>query len=248
MALRASVTDRSLDLPPPYDLVTLRESGDAFARATTIAGESGAGTLVWVRRFDVAEFSVVLEPEEPLRTARRAFYVGMNALADALAAHAPPERPIAFDWPDAIRVDGVLVGGGRLGWLAGASEEDVPDWLVFGAIVRTAVMRAGDPGLRPLLGSLEELGFEGIDPGELLASFARYFLAGLHDLREIGFAPGGKRWTERMARAGAGRHAIAENGDLLAFDASGRKAERRSLVEALAVPTWRDPKTGMPWL
>jgi hypothetical protein len=247
MALRASVTDRPLDLPPPYDLVTLRESGDAFARALETAGASGAGTLVWVRRFDVAEFAVVLEPEEPLRTAQRAFYLGMNALADALAVHAPPERPIAFDWPDAIRIDGVLIGGGRLGWPAGAAEEETPDWLVFGAMLRTAVLRAGDPGLRPLLGSLEELGFEGVDAGELLASFARHLLAGLHDFGEIGFAPAGKRWLGRMAR-GAGRNAIAENGDLLAFDASGRKGQRRSLVKALAVPSWRDPQTGMPWL
>ena len=70
-----------------------------------IAAEHGAGTLVYVGRFDLAEFAVVLEPDEPLRTARRAFYAGMAALTDALVAHAPPEKPIAFDWPDAIRVD-----------------------------------------------------------------------------------------------------------------------------------------------
>ena len=39
-----------------------------------------------------------------------------SALADALAVHAPPEKPITFDWPDAIRVDGGLVGGARLAW------------------------------------------------------------------------------------------------------------------------------------
>ena len=54
--------------------------GDAFAHATTIAAEAGAGTLVHVGRFDLVEFAVVLEPEEPLRTARRAFYAGMVAL------------------------------------------------------------------------------------------------------------------------------------------------------------------------
>src|SRR5215472_3683960 len=95
----------ALDLPPPYRLVTLREVGDAFAHATRIAAEEGAGTLVHVGRFDLAEFAVVLEPDEPLATARRAFYAGMNALADALAAHAPPEKPITIDWPDAIRID-----------------------------------------------------------------------------------------------------------------------------------------------
>ena len=95
----------ALDLPPPYRLVTLREVGDAFAHATTIAAEAGAGTLVWVGRFDLVEFALVVEPDEPLRVARRTFYAGMAALADALVVHAPPEKLVAFDWPDAILVD-----------------------------------------------------------------------------------------------------------------------------------------------
>ena len=86
----------ALDLPPAFRLVTLREVGDAFAHAKANAAELGAGTLVYVGRFDLAEFAVVLEPDEPLRTARRAFYAGMAALADALIAHAPPEKPIAL--------------------------------------------------------------------------------------------------------------------------------------------------------
>jgi hypothetical protein len=113
---------QALDLPPAFRLVSLREVGDAFARAQEIAGDEGAGTLVWVGRFDLVEFAVVLEPDEPLRAARRAFYAGMAALADALAVHAPPEKPIAFDWPDAVRVDRGLVGGGRLAWPANARE------------------------------------------------------------------------------------------------------------------------------
>src|SRR5712671_6023236 len=104
----------ALDLPPPFRLITLREVGDAFSHAASIASEAGAGTLVYVGRFDLAEFAVVLEPEEPLETARRAHHMGMVALVDALLTHAPPEKPITIDWPDAIRVDGGLVGGGRL--------------------------------------------------------------------------------------------------------------------------------------
>src|SRR5689334_2756416 len=92
----------ALDLPPAFTLVTLREVGDAFAHARANAAQLGAGTLVYVGRFDLAEFAVVLEPDEPLRTARRALYAGMAALADALATHAPPEKPIACVWPDAI--------------------------------------------------------------------------------------------------------------------------------------------------
>ena len=55
-----------LALPPPFSAVRLREVGDAFAHAVSIAAEKGAGTLVYVGRFDLAEFAVVLEPDEPL--------------------------------------------------------------------------------------------------------------------------------------------------------------------------------------
>ena len=115
--------ERRLDLPPGYTAISLRESGDAFAHACAIAGKEGAGTFVHVRRYDLVEFAVVLEPDEPLGSARRAFFAGMHAVADAIAAHCPPEREVAFAWPDAILFDGGLVGGGRLGWPEGASED-----------------------------------------------------------------------------------------------------------------------------
>src|SRR4051794_14412708 len=150
----------ALDLPPPFRLVTLREVGDAFAHASAIAAEAGAGTLVWVGRFDLVEFALVVEPDEPLNTARRTFYAGMAALADALLVHAPPEKLIAFDWPDAVFVDGGLVGGGRLAWPADGREDARPDWLVFGAMIRTVTTAAGEPGLRPFAAALEEEGFD----------------------------------------------------------------------------------------
>lgn len=83
---RAASSAHSLDLPLPFRLVTLREAGDAFAHAAAIAAEAGAGTLVQVGRFDTAEFAVVLEPEQPLRLARRVFYIGLCALADPCPA------------------------------------------------------------------------------------------------------------------------------------------------------------------
>ncbi len=242
MFLRASATDRALDLPPLYSLVTLREAGDAFAHACAVAAEKGAGTLVWTRRFDVAEFAVVLEPEQPLAMARHAFYLGMNAIADALAAHAPPQAPISFDWPDAILVDGVLVGGGRLGWPGGADEEQAPEWLVFAGMIRTSIMRAGDPGLRPLLGSLDELGFEALDSGALIASFARRLMAGFHEWSEDGLEPVIKRYRERLAN---GLQSPSHPSPSPSPQAGG---EDDRLREVLATPSWRDSKTGMPWL
>ena len=272
MLLRPSGTDRIVQLPPAFSLVTLREAGDAHAHACKLAGELGAGALVWTKRFDVAEFAVVLEPDEPLATARSAFFVGMNAMADALAGQAPPERQITFGWPDGLQIDGVLVGGGRLGW-PDCDEHQAPDWLVFSGVVRTAVLRAGEPGLRPLLGGLDELGFEGIDAGELVASFARHLMAGFHELGEDGPEPGiraycarletrapasrgtGEAESERSSEPGEGSdrelgssnpHPVAGATRPLPF--RERKALLAALPEALATPTWRDPKTGMPWL
>src|SRR5919206_658086 len=138
-----------LDLPPPYRLAMLRESADAHAHACRIAAEAGAGAFVWVGRFDLIEFAVVLEPEEPLATARRAFYAGMAALADAVGAHGMPEKPVVVDWPDAVRYDGALIGGGRLGWPPGCAEDAVPDWLVFSAMLSASKSRRGEPGLTP---------------------------------------------------------------------------------------------------
>lgn len=249
MTLRASPAERILDLPSLFDLVPLREAGDAFAHACAIAGERGAGALVWVRRCDLVEFAVVLEPEEPLAAARRAIYVGANALVDALIAHAPPEQPIVFDWPDAIRVDGVLVGGGRLGWPAGTAEREVPPWLVFAGMIRTSARRGGEPGLRPLHGALDELGFETIDPGEIVAGFARHLMAEFHEWSDVGFAPIARRSLARLPRNGDRRLRLADNGDLLIYrGANPRSDERRNLASALAQPSWLDPATGAPWL
>ena len=187
MALETRALAPKLELPPPFTLVTLREVGDAFAHAVKVAPEQGAGTLVYVGRFDLAEFAVVLEPDEPLRTARRALYTGMTALADALLAFAPPEKPIAIDWPDAIRIDGGLVGGGRLAWPKGAREDARPDWLVFGGMIRTVSMTGNDPGLHPMASALEDEGFTDVAAAELVASFARHLMVHIDASQEYGF-------------------------------------------------------------
>src|SRR6202011_2894591 len=187
-----------LDLPPPFRAVVLRELGHAFAHATQIAADAGAGTLVHVGRFDLVEFAVVLEPDEPLRAARRALYAGMTALADALAVHAPPEKPIAFDWPDAIRVDGGLVGGGRLAWPADAREDAPPPWLVFGATVRTVAMSDGTSGLRPIEAALEDEGFDGLGSGRLVESFARQLMVLVDAWQESGFGEVARSYLTRL--------------------------------------------------
>jgi biotin-(acetyl-CoA carboxylase) ligase len=236
----------ALDLPPAYRLVTLREVGDAFAHAQKIAVQEGAGTLVHVGRFDLAEFAVILEPDEPLRSARRAFYAGCAALADALAVHAPPEKPIEFGWPDAIHVDGGLVGGVRLGWPSGADEDAPADWLVFGAMIRTVAMGEEEAGLNPLAAALSDEGFADADSGRLVESFARHLMVALDAWQESGFDAVARIYLPRLAAEPGERRAIDTNGDLLVRRAGHRDVERRALVPALANPSWLDPATGGP--
>ena len=238
--------DGTLDLPPGFDLITLRESGDAFAHAQKIAAQAGAGTVVHVGRFDLAEFAVVLEPDEPLRTARRALYAGCVALADALAASAPPERPIDIVWPDTIRVDGGIVGGVQLAWPADADEEAVPDWLVFGAMIRTVALGEHAPGLRPLGAALEEEGFADVGSGRLVEGFTRHLMATIDNWQEQGFAAIAKDYLTRLAREGGVRRQIDANGDLLILRAGKTEPPRCALLPALARAAWRDPATGGP--
>jgi hypothetical protein len=254
MAIEAGTKLRSpyapaLDLPPGFRLVTLREVGDAFSHAQQIAAEEGAGTLVFVGRFDLVEFALVLEPDEPLRTARRAHYAGMNALADALAAHAPPEKPIVIDWPDAIRVDGGLVGGGRLAWPTGAKEDEPPAWLVFGASIRTVAMGEGEAGLRPLSAALEDEGFDDLASGAMVASFARHFMLAIDTWKEAGFGALARDFIARLPAPERGaRREIEENGDLIVRHDAKCDVARRALMPALSIPSWLDPATGGPKL
>ncbi len=236
-----------LDLPPPFRAIALREVGDAFAHAMRIAADAGAGTLVHVGRFDLAEFAVVLEPEEPLRTARRTLYAGLAALADALAVHAPSERPISFDWPDAVRIGGGLVGGARLAWPARADEDAPPLWLVFGVMIRTVAMGGQESGLRPLSAALDEEGFD-LGSDRLIESFARHLMVTVDAWQQDGFGDVARGYLSRVAPEKGVRRDIDDNGDLLVRRVDKKVFERRPLVPALATPSWLDPATGGPLL
>jgi biotin-(acetyl-CoA carboxylase) ligase len=233
-----------LVLPPVFTPVRLRERGDAFAHAIAIAPKEGAGTLVHVGRFDLAEFAVILEPEEPLARARLALYAGMTALTQAIVAHAPPETLIEIAWPDAITINLGLVGGGRLAWPQGTAEADVPAWLVFGGMIRTDLMDLHEPGLNPNVTSLSQEGFENIETTEVIASFAKNFMVALDGWQETGFAAVARPYLELMPREEGLSRSIADNGDLLVQRAG--KVERRAFLAELQKAGWYDPQTKAP--
>lgn len=240
----AALVRRALDLPPAFTLVTLRESGDAFAHACRIAPELGAGTFVHVGRFDLVEFAVVLEPEEPLEPARRAFFAGMVALAQAIGAYGPPDKAVAFEWPDAVRFDGARVGGGRLGWPAGCPEDATPDWLVFGASLSAARLGGVEPGATPMLTTLEDEGFE--DGRAIAESFGRHLMVAFDAWSERGFDPIEAAYLRRLPGKAGAEHRLALNGDLLSRHYGRPEPERRALLPALRAPNWLDPATGGP--
>ncbi len=251
MTSRLADVEQTLDLPPGYTLVALRELGDAFTHGCEIAASSGAGTLVWVRRYDLVEFGVVLEPDEALATARRAFFAGMNALGDAISSHCPPEREVSFDWPDAVRFDGGLLGGARLGWPADCAEDEVPAWLVFGVILRAADMAHIEEVQSASGVAMLSEGFEMIDTDAIIESFARHLMTGFDQWKERGFEVVARNYLARLALAKAGEiRAIDVNGDLLVRAATGKgPPDRSSLVDALARADWYDrqargPKSG----
>jgi biotin-(acetyl-CoA carboxylase) ligase len=237
-----------IDLPPPFTLVRLRESDDAFAHACRIAPESGAGTLAYVGRFDLAEFAVVIEPDEALRTARRAFYAGMVAVTDALRAYAPPNKTVSIDWPDAVRIDGGLVGGGQMGWPSAASEDELPQWLVFGAMIRTVAMTDQSPGVHPLASALDEEGFDDAGAVQVTESFARHLMRAFDRWRVEGFDTIAREYLSRLTRERQTLSRIDDNGDLLTRRLGTDKVERSGLAKALGKPSWLDPKLGGPRL
>lgn len=226
----------------------LRESRDAFGHAIDIAKESGAGTMVYVGRFDLAEFAVVLEPDEPLRSAWRAFYAGMVALTDALRAYAPPNKEVAIEWPDAIRLDGGLVGGGRLGWPSSAKENEPPGWLVFGAMIRTVGMTDEEAGVHPLASALDLEGFGEAGAVQVMESFARHLMLAVDAWHVDGFGGVAREYLHRLPRQRQTMRRIDDNGDLLVRRAGTGKTERHDLRKALATPSWLDPKLGGPRL
>jgi biotin-(acetyl-CoA carboxylase) ligase len=227
-----------LTLPPPYSSVRLREFGDAFGHAVALAPQRGAGTLVYVGRFDVAEFAVVVEPTDPLFQARRVFYAGMTALADALAGIAPPETAIHIEWPDALYVNWGLVGGGRLAWPK-VGEDEIPPWLVFGAMIRTALSIGADPGVTPDITALDQEGFTEISSSHVVESFARNFMQKLDAWQDRGFGAVTKSYFERLSRESGQHPEIDDNGDLLIHRTTD-EPERMPLVAGLARPSWLD--------
>jgi hypothetical protein len=168
---------QDLRLPPAF-AHHAAGPGDLLVQAVALAPEHGAGTFLTQVRSEGAALilgmAVVLEPDQPLAQARLAFLMGMVALADAMSAHCPPERPVRLIWPDEIRFDKARIGGARLALPPGTDESQVPDWMVFCAELLLDRPGLTEPGKFPESTSLEEEAFD--PPARLVETFASYLM------------------------------------------------------------------------
>jgi hypothetical protein len=239
-------TPDALDLPPGFTPITVREARDAFATAMELR-EKAAGTLVWARRYQLAEFAVVLEPVEPLAQARLALFPAMNALADTLAVHCPPEMSVAFGWPDTLLLDGGILGGGRIAWSEPCGENETPDWLIFGGMIRTAGHHRSEPGEWTRGVALTEQGIWDIQPSDIVENFARHLMTALHNWAEFGPPYELSRWSQLLEKPAGSQSHLDGWGDLC-DTAAVSPQNKRIFAEMLLTPSWLDPKTKEPWL
>ena len=234
----------TLRLPPAFRLVVLEAGQDAFAHACGIAGESGAGTFVWAERADALEFAVILEPEEPLASARRAVFAGMVAMGDAVASFSPPEKPVTFRWPTAVLFDGACLGGARLASPEGCADDEVPEWLVFSGLLLAVPPAGQDPGAFPDVTWLEAEGFPSDEHTILIESFARHLMVAFDSWSERGFQAVADAYLARVPKEPEDRRLdIDVNGDLLRQRESG--LERLPLRPALADNAWFGPASSL---
>ena len=209
--------------------------------------KQGAGTLVYVGRFDLAEFAVVLEPDEPLRAGaarvlRRHGGARRCARRARAAGNADHHRLAGRD----LRSIAALVGGGRLAWPKGAREDEPPPWLVFGAMIRTVSMsepsracirwpprsrRKASPTSCPTTWSKASraISWSRSMPGRSTAS-----------------ARSRSSYLARLPPEQGVRRDIDDNGDLLMRRIGKTDVERKTLLPALAAPSWLDPATKGP--
>jgi hypothetical protein len=230
-----------LYLPPVFSWMAPPPGRAVHDFACEIAPSLGAGTLSSRSGEAVLEIAVVLEPDEPLRQGRRAILTCMSALADAVGVCAPPEMPVTLGWPDIIAFDGARIGGGRLGWPEGCAEEEIPDWLVFSAMLITSKKHAGDPGLTPGSTALDEEGFEPGAADGIVEAFARYLLLGFDALNEHGLDAACTSYLRRLPNSQGSR--FDQAGNLVSADGA-----RLDLAAALKAVSWFDAHTGAPRL
>jgi hypothetical protein len=224
-------------LPPPFTLHRTTQA-DVLREAVHLAPTEGAGALVVHQGPGLLAFAVVLEPDQPFAQAQMAFVLGMTAVADALAAHCPPERSVRLNWPDEVLFDKARIGGGRFEVAPNTGPEDVPDWMVFAAELIADRDHLAEPGAFPASTSLRE---EAFDPAEdIISTFASYMMLYFDRWAHDGIDAVNNRYLMRIDPPLL-RGVRRIEGDRLVEIAPSSGGKRSApLLEGLGSTGWRD--------
>ncbi|WP_181705774.1 biotin/lipoate--protein ligase family protein [Chthonobacter rhizosphaerae] len=240
---RSSPEDR-LVLPPVFTPVPADEGKSAFRHALGQAETLGAGAFVHALRPDRLDVAVVFEPEEPWSGARRILLLGLDALADALVAAAPPAMAVTLRWPDTVLIHGATAGGVRLAPSAPVTGRDVPAAVVLGLTVRLAAGPGREPGEWVRGTALAEEGLDDLDPAAFCDLLAAHILSRTDLWLAEGFERIGAGLIGRLDPSPASGARIGPDGDLVGPD--GRILS--AFPPAPHRPAWLDPVTEAPWL
>lgn len=230
-------------LPPLYRLFRTQPDADMRAVARRHAAGGGEpGCVFWSPRTDRFQAALILAPEEPLRVAVLAVYLGMLAIGDALGSLIPAGVDVTFIWPNRINLNGARLGTVELDVPADCAPEATPDWLVlsFDLAVTSDGLEPTAESIDVTVTTLEDEGCGAVPCGELLEALARHALAWSNRWHDDGFAPLRPAWITRVDKDhesidegfGGGRFVdLDEAGDLLEM----RDGETRTvgLIEAL---------------
>lgn len=223
-------------LPPPFSLHRT-DRRDVLVEGVRLAPDKGAGTLVLHQSPGLLAIAVVLEPDRPLAEARLAFLLGMTALADALAAHCPPDRPVRIIWPDEVVFDAARLGGGRLAIAPECPEDAVPDWMVFAAELIADRDHLEEPGRFPASTSLKEEAFDAAE--DIVSTFASYLMLYFDRWTHEGFDAVGNRYLLRIDPPLLRGVRRIEGDRLVEMTPSGGGRRLPPLLEALEAQDWR---------
>ncbi|MCH8465788.1 MAG: biotin/lipoate--protein ligase family protein [Roseinatronobacter sp.] len=226
-------------LPPPF---TLHETSarDVLAEAAKLAPTEGAGALVLHQSPGLLAFAVVLEPEQVLAEAQMAFALGMVALADALAAHCPPERAVRLVWPDALHYDKARLGGGRFAVAPGTGPQDVPEWMVFAAELIADRDHLEEPGRFADATSLKEEAFDAAE--DIVATFASYMMLYFDRWKHDGIEAVTNRYLMRIDPPLLRGVRRIEGDRLVEITPAGGGKRSRPMLEEMGTTGWRGPE------
>lgn len=203
----------AVDLPPPFRVIRYDDIGSTSDEAKRLA-EAGAdhGTLVWAvsqsrgrgRRGNAWHsppgnlyVSLMLRPDCAPAQALQLSFVASLALADAIAAFAPPGAEVTCKWPNDVflnhrKTAGLLLESSTSGGAA-------LDWLVIGMGVN--IVSAPSDVAQPVT-SLAEEGCSGLTPDSLLESFCSYFAGRYEQWLADGFTAQREAWLQRAEGRG----------------------------------------------